>query len=87
MVEKPPREWATRHVRNRGVRGDAKEWSASCERRLIAMRAATRVTAWHGRSRIRIDYIDDMRIYKHPRTCCVNAVNEIAKKRERERGA
>lgn len=97
MLGKPlsggAREWTTRRVRNRRVRGGAKEWSASCECRLIAMRAATRVTAWHGRSRIRIDYIDDMRIYKRPRTCRVSAVNEIAKgkgrggERERKRGA
>jgi len=43
------------------------------------MHVVTRVTAWHGRSRIRVDYIDDMRIYKHPCTCHLNTVNKIVK--------
>lgn len=58
-----------------------KEWSITCKRRLIVMHIVTRVTAWHGRSRIHIDYIDDMRIYKHPRTCHLNTVNKKVKVR------
>lgn len=68
-------------MRNRYIRGGTKEWStAHCERRLIIMHATTRVMAWYGQSRIRIDYIDDKRIYKHlVGTCHLSAVNEMLK--------